>query len=99
MPLNRKPRVLVYTTLFPNSVQPVHGNFVLERIRHLIPFIDMSVVAPIPYFPKVNVNKRWFKLANIPRSEQFALFRVDHPRYLVFPKVGMSTHGISMFAG
>ncbi len=99
MLLNKKPRILVYTTLFPNSVQPVHGNFVLERLRYLIPFVDMSVVAPIPYFPQLNIHKRWFNLASVPRSERFSDFQVSHPRYVIFPKMGMSTHGISMFAG
>jgi glycosyltransferase involved in cell wall biosynthesis len=96
---SRRLRVLIYTTLFPNSVQPLQGNFVLERMRHLLPFIDMSVVAPIPYFPRVNLNERWFKFASVPRNEQFGGFEVDHPRYIVVPKLGMATHGVSMFAG
>src|SRR5688572_23388836 len=98
-PLGRKPRVLIYTSLFPNSEQLVHGNFILERMRHLIPYIDMSVVAPIPYFPRVNVNEYWFRFTRIPVTEQFRGFEVDHPRYLVVPRIGMMTHGMSMFAG
>jgi len=85
--------------LFPNSVQPVHGNFVLERMRHLTPFIDMSVVAPVPYFPRMNVKNRWSKFGLVPGTEHVADFNVQHPRYVVIPKVGMVTHGISMFAG
>jgi len=96
---SRRLRVLIYTTLFPNSVHPLQGNFVLERMRHLLPFIDMSVVAPIPYFPRVNLNERWFKFATVPHNEQFAGFDVDHPRYIVLPKLGMATQGVSMFAG
>ena len=92
-------RVLIYTTLFPNSVQPLQGNFVLERMRHLTPYVDMSVVAPIPYFPRVSLNDRWFKFATVPHNENFAGFEVDHPRYVVVPKLGMATHGVSMFAG
>src|SRR5947208_4006239 len=92
-------RVLIYTTLFPNSVDPLQGNFVLERMRHLQPFVDMSVVAPVPYFPRVRLNQRWYQFASVPRSETFAGFNVDHPRYVVFPKLGMTTHGVSMFAG
>ena len=92
-------RVLVYTTLFPNSVHPLQGNFVLERMRHLQPFVDMSVVAPVPYFPRVRLNQRWYQFASVPRSETFAGFNVDHPRYVVLPKLGMTTHGVSMFTG
>jgi teichuronic acid biosynthesis glycosyltransferase TuaC len=98
-PRGRKPRVLIYTSLFPNSAQPVHGNFILERMRHLMPFLDMTVVAPVPYFPQARVNDYWYKFATIPRNERFADFDIDHPRYIVIPKIGMTTHGFSMFAG
>src|ERR1051326_7653250 len=96
---DRRLRVLIYTTLFPNSVQPLFGNFVLERMRHLLPFIDMSVVAPVPYFPKINLTRRWSDFTRIPRNEKFAGFDVQHPRYVVVPKLGMFTHALSMFAG
>src|SRR5438132_3990688 len=85
----RRLRVLIYTTLFPNSVQPLHGNFILERMRHLQDFVDMSVIAPVPYFPKIKLNERWFEFATVPHTEQFAGFTVDHPRYVVLPKIGM----------
>ncbi|PWT94293.1 MAG: glycosyl transferase family 1, partial [Acidobacteria bacterium] len=91
--------MLVYTTLFPNSVQPINGNFILERIRHLVPFADISVIAPIPYFPSINLYQRWFEFAMVPHTERIAGFNVDHPRYLVLPRIGMTTHGLSMFAG
>ncbi len=92
-------RVLIYTTLFPSSVQPLQGNFILERMRHLLPFVDMTVTAPVPYFPKINLNEHWFAFAKTPRSEHFRGFDVDHPRYVVLPKVGMITHALSMFVG
>jgi teichuronic acid biosynthesis glycosyltransferase TuaC len=93
-------RVLVYTSLFPNSVNPLAGNFVLERIRYLRKFADISVVAPVPYMPSwIKGNERWRNWARVPRTEDFAGFCTQHPRYFVFPKVGMATHGVSMFAG
>src|SRR5262249_2799646 len=94
-----KLKVLIYTTLFPNSIHPLHGNFVLERMRYLMPFLDMSVIAPVPYFPPINVGQRWFEFTRIPQNERFAGFDMCHPRYVVFPKVGMTTHSLSMFAG
>jgi len=73
---------------------------VLERLRSLVDFVDVSVVAPVPYFPPwIRVNHHWHDLARIPRSERFAGVNTLHPRYVVFPKIGMATHGISMFAG
>jgi len=94
-----KPKILTYTTLFPNSVQPLWGHFVLERMRHLLPFADVTVIAPVPYFPKIRLNRRWFEFASVPRTEQLNGFVVDHPRYLVLPKIGMFTHALSMFLG
>jgi len=32
----RKPRLLVFTSLYPNAAQPRHGMFVEERLRHLL---------------------------------------------------------------
>jgi glycosyltransferase involved in cell wall biosynthesis len=94
-----KPKVLTYTTLFPNSIQPLWGHFVLERLRHLVPFSDVTVIAPVPYFPRIRWHRRWFEFALVPRTERLAGFEVDHPRYVVLPKVGMSTHAFSMFLG
>jgi len=94
-----KPKILTYTTLFPNSVQPLWGHFVLERMRHLLPYADVTVIAPVPYFPRMRLNQRWFEFASVPHSEQLNGFVVDHPRYLVLPKIGMFTHAVSMFLG
>src|SRR5438132_2432011 len=96
---NRRPRVLIYTTIFPNSVQPLWGHFVLERMRHLLPYADLSVMAPVPYFPKLHLNERWYRFSRVPRFERFAEFDTYHPRYLVLPHVGMCTHALSMFLG
>ena len=92
-------RVLVYTSLFPNSVQPILGSFILERIQYLKNSANVSVVAPVPFFPRVNIHSRWYEYARIPKREQIAGFQLDHPRFIVVPKVAMSVHAVSMFAG
>jgi teichuronic acid biosynthesis glycosyltransferase TuaC len=96
---SKRLKVLIFTSLFPNSVRPILGNFVMERMRHVRPYADLSVIAPVPYFPRWNVNKRWYEFSRIPTSENFGEFELDHPRFLVVPKVGMSTHGLAMFLG
>jgi teichuronic acid biosynthesis glycosyltransferase TuaC len=92
-------KVLVFSSLFPNSIQPLAGNFVMERMRHLLPYADMSVVAPVPYFPRWNLNRKWYAFARIPSAETHRGFHLEHPRYLVVPKIGMAVHGLSMFLG
>src|SRR5262245_44084404 len=96
---NRRLRVLIYTSLFPNSIEPLKGTFVMERMRHLRPYSDLAVVAPVPYFPKWNVHKRWYGFSKIPMAERLGGFELDHPRYLLLPKIGMAVHGLLMFVG
>jgi len=77
----------------------MNGNFVMERMRYLRPFADLFVVAPVPFFPRIPLNRRWYEFSQVPYHEELSGFRIDHPRYLVFPKFGMATHGVSMFLG
>ena len=46
-------RLVTFSTLYPNAVQPNHGVFVENRLRHLIASGEVvsRVVAPVPYFP------------------------------------------------
>ncbi len=50
VPSGRKLRVLVFTMVFPNPGQPLHGIFVLERIRHLADLADIQVISPVPWY-------------------------------------------------
>ena len=42
-------RILVFTTVYPNAAQPLHGLFVAERTRHASRLADTKVVAPVPW--------------------------------------------------
>ena len=84
--------LLVFTTLYPNAEQPHHGIFVENRLRHLLAASDYRarVVAPVPWFPfKSRRFGRYAAYARIPRREVREGIVVEHPRYLVIPKVGM----------
>ena len=87
----RKLKVLVFTTLFPSSADPVHGIFVENRLRQLVASgeVEARVVAPVPWFPFK--SERWGRYATFaatPRAEERHGIRVTHPRYMVLPKVG-----------
>src|SRR5713226_98999 len=81
-------RLLTFSTLYPSSVRPGHGIFVESRLRHLVASgsAQSVVVAPVPWFPS---SRSWFgkysTFARTPRRE------VQHPRYPLLPKIGMST--------
>ena len=86
-------RTLLFSTLYPSSVRPVHGIFVETRLRELLGTggVQTKVVAPVPWFP--STNPRWgdyAKMAATPAREQRHGIDVLHPRYPLLPKVGMT---------
>lgn len=90
--------VLVFSSTFPSAVQPIHGVFVKERVRHVAgtPGCDVSVVSPVPYFPPLKPFRRWYPLSQIAREEIVDGLRVTRPRYLLAPKIGKYFHARSM---
>jgi glycosyltransferase involved in cell wall biosynthesis len=86
-------KLLTFTSLYPNSVHPVHGIFVEQRLRKLASTgeIEAKVVAPVPWFPfKKKIFGRYAKFASVPRVETRHGITVLHPRYVLIPKVGMT---------
>jgi len=95
-------RILTFSTLFPSSVRPTHGIFVETRLRELLKSgrVEARVVAPIPWFP--STDPRWgeyAKFAATPAREQRNGIDVQHPRYLLLPKVGMTSAPLAMALG
>ncbi|HET7267503.1 MAG TPA: glycosyltransferase family 4 protein [Oleiagrimonas sp.] len=86
-------RLLVFTSLYPNTAQPRHGVFVEERLRHLVDSgrVTATVVAPVPWFPSRNpCFGRYSVFARVPAREVRYGIEIVHPRYPVIPKVGMN---------
>lgn len=95
-------RILTFSTLFPSSVRPTHGIFVETRLRELLKSgrVEARVVAPVPWFP--STDPRWgdyAKFAATPAREQRNGIDVHHPRYLLLPKVGMTSAPLTMALG
>jgi teichuronic acid biosynthesis glycosyltransferase TuaC len=94
-------RIVTFTTLYPNEVRPQHGIFVETRLRKLVESgaVEARVVAPCPWSPFVSPSfGRYGEFARIPwREERFGL-RIDHPRYPLLPKIGMSSAPLALFA-
>lgn len=86
-------KILSFTTLFPNAAQPIHGVFVENRLRQLAATgaAEVRVVAPVPWFPFTGAwAGSYGKYARAPQREMRHGLDVQHPRYLVIPKVGVS---------
>jgi len=95
-------RILTFSTLYPNEVQPNHGIFVENRLRHLVGSgaVEAVVVAPVPYFPSGSrVFGRWSDYARVPKAERRNGLIVHHPRYPVLPKIGMNLAPAHLAAG
>lgn len=86
-------RTLLFSTLYPSSVRPVHGIFVETRLRELLKSgeVETKVVAPVPWFPfKSKMFGEYAQFASTPRFETRKGVEVYHPRYFLPPKVGMN---------
>lgn len=95
-------KTLLFSTLYPSGVRPIHGIFVETRLRELLRSgrVQTRVVAPVPWFPSTNPRFGEYALmAGTPRSETRNGIQVEHPRYLLPPKVGERVAPYSLAAG
>lgn len=86
-------KLLIFTTLYPNAAMPRHGVFVENRLRHLLASgaVTAQVIAPVPWFPSSNPRfGEYAAYAKVPQHELRHNIEIDHPRYPLFPKIGMS---------
>ena len=86
-------KTLLFSTLYPSRVRPLHGVFVETRLRELLlkGGVSTKVVAPVPWFPSTDARHgKYAAMAATPRRETHNGIEVLHPRYLVIPKIGMN---------
>ena len=94
-------KLLVFTTLYPNAEMPHHGVFVENRLRHLLERsgYEARVIAPVPWFSRMLAgSSRHGHLARVPMQEERHGILVEHPRYLVIPKIGMTLAPFLLYA-
>ena len=93
-------KILTFSSLFPNRIQPHHGVFVENRLRHLVAegSVQSRVVAPVPWFPFTAERfGSYAAYAKVPDRDRRHGLEVLHPRYLVIPKVGMTAAPYLMY--
>ena len=94
-------RILTFTTLYPSAARPTHGIFVETRLRKLVESgaVSARVVAPCPWFPFASPKfGAYAAFARTPRTETRHDIDIDHPRYPLLPKIGMSSAPLAIFA-
>ena len=89
-------KILVVTSVFPNSKQPGLGVFVKERMFRVAQHCDMKVVAPVPWFPFINRLKKNYR-PSVPYREVQEGIEVYHPRFFNVPRYFKSLDGLFFF--
>ena len=95
-------RVLMFTNLFPNPQDTTHGIFSMQLARELAKVCDLTVVCPLPWFPRWSMLRRfhrWYTFAQIPRHYQIYGMEVYSPKYMMLPKLSGALQGALVFLG
>jgi teichuronic acid biosynthesis glycosyltransferase TuaC len=95
------PRLIVFSSLFPNSTQPTAGLFIRERMFRVGKHLPLVVVSPKPWFPGQGLIRR-FRPHYRPmpvRMETQAGFEVHFPRFLAIPGLFRGLDSLFMALG
>ncbi|MGA8074511.1 MAG: glycosyltransferase [Candidatus Acidiferrales bacterium] len=94
-------RILTYSSILPNSLQPTQGIFTFQRLGALSrrPNNHVDFVAPLPYAPIWLPKGSRPAYSRILASETMDGLRIFHPRYALIPKISMPWHGRLMYLG
>ncbi len=89
VPPAHKLRVLVFTVVFPNPGQSLHGTFVFERIRHLANLAEIRVVSPVPWY-------QMFR-RRAPLPAMAPIVSVKYPYFWYIPKTLATLRAVFLF--
>lgn len=92
-------KILVFSTLFPNHLNPDNSVFIKNRMFSFAKLegCEIRVVAPVPYCPPWKSLGGWYEFSQIKHHEIMQGINVYHPKYPLIPKISMQFHGLSMF--
>jgi teichuronic acid biosynthesis glycosyltransferase TuaC len=91
--MSRTVRSVLFSTLYPSAARPMHGLFVETRLRELLKTgsVEARVVAPVPWFPSTSPRfGDYARFARTPLREVRSGIDIQHPRYLLPPRIGMT---------
>lgn len=83
--MSTKIKILAISYLFPNCNQPNHGIFVLNRLKAMSKYADITVINPIADSPVHRKLNKFSHLQNIPTLEVINGINVYHPRFFSIP--------------
>lgn len=89
-------KLLVITSVFPNTKQPTFGVFVRERMFRVAQHCELKVIAPVPWFPLVRFVKKGYRPL-VPYLEVQDGIEVYHPRFFNIPGIFKFLDGYFFF--
>ena len=91
-------RIVVVTTFFPNAADPHRTPFVKNLVKAMMTGVELEVLAPVAIAPAWLSGRRWARLHDVPERELFDDIEVQHPKFLVLPKMSWFS-GVGYFLG
>lgn len=95
--IRKKFRILALSTLFPSRAYPNFGIFVLNRLKAIHRYHDISVIAPVPTFPFKSRFRRFRNFDAIPAREEIDGLEVEHPHFFTIPHYFKWTDAVFLF--
>lgn len=92
--------ILLISNLFPTPVDPIRGVFIYQIAKRLQAKCDLTVVCPLPWFPrwaKGKLFEKWADFAHVPKVYEWQGFTVHSPKYPMIPKVSEAVHAAFVF--
>ena len=92
------PRLIVFSSLFPNAAQPQAGLFIRERMFRVARHLPLVVVSPRPWFPGQALIRR-LRPGYRPQPERHERqdgVDIHFPRFLAFPGLWRRFDGMMM---
>jgi glycosyltransferase involved in cell wall biosynthesis len=100
--MGKKLKILAVSNLFPNKFEPNRGLFNFQLIKNLNKIADISVVAPVPYYPGMRLfpaKANFGRIASNIDTEKREGIILYHPRYFSLPKILRSLYGYFYYVG
>lgn len=94
----KRPKVLVLSRNYPNSVMPSLGLWVKHLVGELSENCDIKVIAPTPYAPPTKLFSDYIKYRQIEKRSVVDGVEIFHPRLIVGPGYSLyNVEGIMYF--
>lgn len=90
-------KILLSTVIFPNRFETNRGVYIKKQAVELARNSRLSIIVPVPYFPRFLKSSSLDFYARIPREDTIEGLPVKYPRFFIIPKIFRFLHGPFLF--